>query len=558
MRLCTFRDANGPRLGEVLGDRVQPLDGADVRDAIGGPVPAPVGDPVPLADLALLPPLRPGKVIGIGWNYPDHAREMGGRTLDAPVVFSKLATSITGPSDPVVRPALHAGARLRGRAGRGDRPARARRGARRRPGPRLRLRRDERRHGARPAAGRAAVGARQGRRRLRAVRAVGDDRATRCPTRRRCASAPGSTATCARTARTAGMAFTRRRPGHLVRGRVHARARRRDRDRHPARRGQGRAPPVFLAPGDVVRIEIAGARRDRERDPMTPEEALARVLAVTGLSLPRGVLGPETWALARALVARRRPGRADPALLAGAAAAAHWPELRGPDGGRAAAGGGRRGARGRRGVRDRPADGRPTRTPTPRSRGRWPCGPRPSSPSPTRGRRVGCAPPSRPSREGGAPRGGRRGHGRRRDRGRPARPRPRGLRRRDRRVRRGRAAGRRTSPSSPAAPATPRSAPGRARPSRAPTTPTRPRRRRACATSPRAIRRRTPPRTWCGCRPSWPSPRRRWSAPWPRRRPPPRPPARAEVPAHARPPGAGASRFGRSAASPKPARSMLR
>jgi hypothetical protein len=62
---------------------------------------------------------------------------------------------------------------------------------------------------------------------------------------------------------------------------------------------------------------------------MTPEEALARVLAVTGISLPRGVLGPETWVLARALSADADPA-ADPALLAGAASAAHWPELRGP------------------------------------------------------------------------------------------------------------------------------------------------------------------------------------------------------------------------------------
>lgn len=61
---------------------------------------------------------------------------------------------------------------------------------------------------------------------------------------------------------------------------------------------------------------------------MTPEEALARVLIVTGLSLPRGVLGPETWALARAL--GDEPGAGDPAALAGAASAAHWPELRGP------------------------------------------------------------------------------------------------------------------------------------------------------------------------------------------------------------------------------------
>jgi hypothetical protein len=62
---------------------------------------------------------------------------------------------------------------------------------------------------------------------------------------------------------------------------------------------------------------------------VTPEEALLRVLALTGLSFPRGVLGPETWALARALSDDGDPG-ADPAQLAEAAAAAHWGELRGP------------------------------------------------------------------------------------------------------------------------------------------------------------------------------------------------------------------------------------
>jgi len=62
---------------------------------------------------------------------------------------------------------------------------------------------------------------------------------------------------------------------------------------------------------------------------MTPEESLMRVLALTGLSLPRGVLGPETWALARAL-SDGGGTTADPAELAGAASAAHWAELRGP------------------------------------------------------------------------------------------------------------------------------------------------------------------------------------------------------------------------------------
>lgn len=58
---------------------------------------------------------------------------------------------------------------------------------------------------------------------------------------------------------------------------------------------------------------------------MTPEEALATVLSRTGLGLPRGILGPEVRALAAALA-----GDGDVAALASAAAAAHWPELRGP------------------------------------------------------------------------------------------------------------------------------------------------------------------------------------------------------------------------------------
>ena len=58
---------------------------------------------------------------------------------------------------------------------------------------------------------------------------------------------------------------------------------------------------------------------------MTPEEALATVLARTGLGLPRGILGPEVRALAGAL-----SGEGDVGALAASAAAAHWPELRGP------------------------------------------------------------------------------------------------------------------------------------------------------------------------------------------------------------------------------------
>ncbi len=62
---------------------------------------------------------------------------------------------------------------------------------------------------------------------------------------------------------------------------------------------------------------------------MNPDEALARVLALTGVALPRGVLGEESWELGRAL-AGEGPDDADVAALADRAARVHWETLRGP------------------------------------------------------------------------------------------------------------------------------------------------------------------------------------------------------------------------------------
>src|SRR5215467_6302139 len=58
----------------------------------------------PLADVRLLAPILPSKVICIGKNYADHAREMGGEPPDEPVIFLKPSTSVIGPGDPVARP----------------------------------------------------------------------------------------------------------------------------------------------------------------------------------------------------------------------------------------------------------------------------------------------------------------------------------------------------------------------------------------------------------------------------------------------------------------------
>jgi len=62
------------------------------------------GQSYPVAGVRLLAPVLPTKVVAIGKNYADHAREMGGEPPDEPVIFLKPSTSVIGPGDPVARP----------------------------------------------------------------------------------------------------------------------------------------------------------------------------------------------------------------------------------------------------------------------------------------------------------------------------------------------------------------------------------------------------------------------------------------------------------------------
>ncbi|MGI9494678.1 MAG: fumarylacetoacetate hydrolase family protein [Mariniblastus sp.] len=62
---------------------------------------------VALSDVQLNPPLKNiNKVICVGKNYADHAREMGGEPPEIPVVFSMFPSAIIGPGDSVVLPTI--------------------------------------------------------------------------------------------------------------------------------------------------------------------------------------------------------------------------------------------------------------------------------------------------------------------------------------------------------------------------------------------------------------------------------------------------------------------
>ena len=59
-----------------------------------------------LAEITLLAPVpRPGKIVAVGRNYADHAKETGVDPFEKPRIIAKLPSSVVGPGAVVKRPA---------------------------------------------------------------------------------------------------------------------------------------------------------------------------------------------------------------------------------------------------------------------------------------------------------------------------------------------------------------------------------------------------------------------------------------------------------------------
>jgi 2-keto-4-pentenoate hydratase/2-oxohepta-3-ene-1,7-dioic acid hydratase in catechol pathway len=116
VRIARF--AHGSEVGYGIVEDVQ-TDGAASADSGDLVVAELVGHPFgvgnqpvrltgaryPLADVRLLAPVLPSKVVAIGKNYAGHAREMGGEAPAEPVLFLKPSTAVIGPREPIVYPA---------------------------------------------------------------------------------------------------------------------------------------------------------------------------------------------------------------------------------------------------------------------------------------------------------------------------------------------------------------------------------------------------------------------------------------------------------------------
>ena len=102
MRIARIAHPGGVAFVTVEGEG-DDLVAREVADHPFG-TPTFTGKSWPLADVRVLAPILPSKVICIGKNYADHVREMGGEAPANPVMFLKPSTSVIGPNLPIKLP----------------------------------------------------------------------------------------------------------------------------------------------------------------------------------------------------------------------------------------------------------------------------------------------------------------------------------------------------------------------------------------------------------------------------------------------------------------------
>ncbi len=99
MRIVRFQaDGGAPQYGWLLDDKVGEIQGDPFgkyrrKDA----------DKL-LTDVTLLAPSVPSKIVCVGRNYVEHAKELGNDVPKIPLIFLKPPSSIVNPGEPIILP----------------------------------------------------------------------------------------------------------------------------------------------------------------------------------------------------------------------------------------------------------------------------------------------------------------------------------------------------------------------------------------------------------------------------------------------------------------------
>jgi 2-keto-4-pentenoate hydratase/2-oxohepta-3-ene-1,7-dioic acid hydratase in catechol pathway len=84
---------------------VHPTSGLAVAGKMIGPLIQAGNEKFSLEDVRLLAPCIPTKIVCVGRNYVDHAKELGNEVPENPLLFLKPPSAVIGSGEPIILPA---------------------------------------------------------------------------------------------------------------------------------------------------------------------------------------------------------------------------------------------------------------------------------------------------------------------------------------------------------------------------------------------------------------------------------------------------------------------
>ncbi len=100
MKLIRFQKDNKACYGFLNNDKVY-----EFHEKPSDPN-QPVAASYPIESVTLLAPCVPSKIVGVGLNYADHAKELNYPIPEEPILFIKPSTSAIGPDEPICIPSM--------------------------------------------------------------------------------------------------------------------------------------------------------------------------------------------------------------------------------------------------------------------------------------------------------------------------------------------------------------------------------------------------------------------------------------------------------------------
>jgi 2-keto-4-pentenoate hydratase/2-oxohepta-3-ene-1,7-dioic acid hydratase in catechol pathway len=105
MKYCRFTSADGPQFGLIeTMTGVQQITQTSTEGALPDFSKMKKVSPQPLSSATLLYPVQPSKIVCVGRNYSEHAKELGNEVPKEPLIFFKPPSSLISPGDKIMRP----------------------------------------------------------------------------------------------------------------------------------------------------------------------------------------------------------------------------------------------------------------------------------------------------------------------------------------------------------------------------------------------------------------------------------------------------------------------